>query len=81
MLLEKTNKHLFHYFIPIKVDPVASNLNSNDAFILLNPSDSVLWGGQGASDIEKHGAKQLAEILAVQVSEVTEGEEGGTAAD
>lgn len=69
------------YFIPIKVDPVASNLNSNDVFILVNPSNSVLWVGQGASDVEKYGAKQLAEILGVQVSEVTEGEEGGMATD
>lgn len=69
------------YFIPIKVDPVASNLNANDVFILVNPSNSVLWVGQGASDVEKYGAKQLAEILGVRVSEVTEGEEGGMAAD
>ncbi|KAK2845486.1 hypothetical protein Q7C36_010340 [Tachysurus vachellii] len=60
----------------IEVDPVASNLNSNDVFVLLNPSDSVLWVGQGASDVEKCGAKQLSEILGVQVSEVKEGEEG-----
>ncbi|XP_027018717.2 gelsolin-like isoform X2 [Tachysurus fulvidraco] len=60
----------------IEVDPVASNLNSNDVFVLLNPSDSVLWVGQGASDVEKRGAKQLSEILGVQVSEVKEGEEG-----
>lgn len=67
-------------FVPIKVDPVASNLNSNDVFVLVNPPDSVLWVGQGASDVEKHGAKQLNEILGVQVSEVSEGEEGGMAA-
>lgn len=60
---------------------MASNLNSNDVFVLLNPSDSVLWVGQGASDVEKRGAKQLSEILGVQVSEVKEGEEGGTAAE
>lgn len=65
------------YFIQIKVDPVASNLNSNDAFILLSPSDSVLWVGQGASDVERHGAQQLSEILGVQVSELREGEERG----
>lgn len=60
---------------------MSSNLNSNDAFILLNPSDSVLWVGQGASDVEKHGAQQLGEIFGVQVSKVKEGEEGGTTAD
>lgn len=60
---------------------MASNLNSNDVFVMLSPSDSVLWLGQGSSDVEKLGAKQLSEILRVQVSEVTEGEEGGTAAE
>ncbi|KAL6465324.1 hypothetical protein MHYP_G00254570 [Metynnis hypsauchen] len=60
----------------IEVDAVASNLNSNDAFILVNPSGSVLWVGQGTSDVEKHGAKQLSEILGLEVSEVAEGEEG-----
>lgn len=71
---------LFLYFVPLKVDPVASKLNSNDVFVLLNPSDSVLWVGHGASDVEKLGAKLLSsEILRVPVSEVTEGEEGGMA--
>uniref|UniRef100_A0A3B4D0I2 Gelsolin n=1 Tax=Pygocentrus nattereri TaxID=42514 RepID=A0A3B4D0I2_PYGNA len=60
----------------IEVDAVASNLNSNDAFILVNPSGSMLWVGQGTSDVEKHGAKQLSEILGLEVSEVAEGEEG-----
>lgn len=71
----------FIYFLPIKVDPVASNLNSNDVFLLLNPSDSMLWVGHGASAVEKHGAKKLSETLGVQISEVTEGEEGGMTAD
>ncbi|XP_007239974.3 gelsolin b [Astyanax mexicanus] len=62
----------------VEVDAVASNLNSNDAFILVNPSGSVLWVGKGTSDAEKHGAKQLSEILQVEVSEVVEGEEGDT---
>lgn len=79
VLAEK--RYIYWFFIPIKVDPVASNLNSNDVFILLSPSDSVLWVGQGASDVEKQGAKQLSEILGVQVSEVKEGEEGSTATE
>lgn len=61
----------------MKVDAVASNLNSNDAFVLVSPSGSVLWIGQGVSNTEKHGAKQLGEILGVEISEVAEGEEGG----
>ncbi|XP_062873588.1 gelsolin b [Trichomycterus rosablanca] len=61
----------------IEVDPLASNLNSNDAFVLVNPSGSVLWLGQGSDDVEKHGAKQLREVLGVDVSEVKEGAEDG----
>lgn len=60
---------------------MASSLNSNDAFILLRSTDAVLWVGQGANDVEKLGAKQLGEILGVQVLEVTEGEEEGRLAD
>uniref|UniRef100_A0A8B9GYN4 Gelsolin n=1 Tax=Astyanax mexicanus TaxID=7994 RepID=A0A8B9GYN4_ASTMX len=46
----------------VEVDAVASNLNSNDAFILVNPSGSVLWVGKGTSDAEKHGAKHFCSV-------------------
>ncbi|KAG5281501.1 hypothetical protein AALO_G00072950 [Alosa alosa] len=61
----------------VEVEAVASNLNSNDAFVLVSPSSSVLWAGHGSCDVEQGGAKQLSEILGVELSEVTEGEEGG----
>uniref|UniRef100_A0A3Q3L5K8 Gelsolin n=1 Tax=Mastacembelus armatus TaxID=205130 RepID=A0A3Q3L5K8_9TELE len=43
----------------VELDPVASNLNSNDAFILVTPGSSFMWVGVGASDTEKQGAQQL----------------------
>ena len=61
----------------IQVDTVASNLNSNDAFILVTPGDSFMWVGVGASDTEKQGAQQLCDILGVSTSELSEGGETG----
>uniref|UniRef100_A0A669CQL8 Gelsolin n=1 Tax=Oreochromis niloticus TaxID=8128 RepID=A0A669CQL8_ORENI len=43
----------------VELDAQASNLNSNDAFILVTPGGSFLWVGVGASDTEKQGAQQL----------------------
>lgn len=59
----------------VELDAVASNLNSNDAFVLVTPSGSFLWVGVGASDAEKQGAQQLCDILGVSVSELSEGGE------
>ncbi|XP_036381933.1 gelsolin-like isoform X2 [Megalops cyprinoides] len=59
----------------MEVDAVASNLNSNDAFVLVTPAACFLWAGQGASDTEKGGALQLCDILGVSALEVAEGEE------
>ena len=56
---------------------MASNLNSNDAFILVTPAGSFLWLGVGASDPEKTGAQELCNILGVSASEITEGGESG----
>ncbi|XP_056601712.1 gelsolin b [Triplophysa dalaica] len=61
----------------VEVDAVASSLNSNDALVLVTPSGSKLWMGQGSSDAEKNGAKKLATILGVNLSEIKEGSEGG----
>uniref|UniRef100_A0A7N8WQ59 Gelsolin n=1 Tax=Mastacembelus armatus TaxID=205130 RepID=A0A7N8WQ59_9TELE len=47
----------------VELDPVASNLNSNDAFILVTPGSSFMWVGVGASDTEKQGAQQLCDHL------------------
>uniref|UniRef100_A0AAR2JBP6 Gelsolin n=1 Tax=Pygocentrus nattereri TaxID=42514 RepID=A0AAR2JBP6_PYGNA len=59
----------------VEVDAVASNLNSNDAFILVTPAGSFLWVGVGASDPEKRGAQELCNILGVSASEIGEGAE------
>lgn len=56
---------------------MASSLNSNDAFVLVTPSGSTLWLGQGTSDAEKNGAEKLGSILGVDLSEISEGAEGG----
>lgn len=56
---------------------MSSNLNSNDAFLLVTPGASFVWMGQGASDTEKNGTKQLCDILGVSSSELSEGGETG----
>lgn len=61
----------------MQLDAVSSNLNSNDAFILVTPGGSFQWVGVGASDTEKQGAQQLSDILGVSASELSEGGETG----
>lgn len=61
----------------LQLDASASQLNSNDAFILVTPGGSFLWVGVGASDPEKQGAQQLCDILGVSASELSEGGETG----
>lgn len=56
---------------------MSSNLNSNDAFVLVTPAASFIWVGRGASDTEKRGAQQLCDILGVSASELGEGGEDG----
>lgn len=60
-----------------QLDATASQLNSNDAFVLVTPGGSFLWMGAGASDGEKQGAQQLCNILGVSASEMFEGGESG----
>uniref|UniRef100_A0A8C7KAN1 Gelsolin n=1 Tax=Oncorhynchus kisutch TaxID=8019 RepID=A0A8C7KAN1_ONCKI len=59
----------------IEVDAAASNLNSNDVFVLVTPASSFIWVGKGTSDSEKHGAQKLSDLLGVSASELAEGEE------
>lgn len=61
----------------VQLDAMSSQLNSNDAFILVTPGGSFLWVGVGASDTEKQGAQQLCGILGVSASELPEGGETG----
>lgn len=66
-----------HVFLTSQVDVMASQLNSNDVFVLVTPGGSFLWMGAGASDREKQGAQQLCDILGVSASEIFEGGESG----
>ncbi|XP_075435078.1 gelsolin isoform X2 [Ascaphus truei] len=59
----------------VEVDAVASNLNSNDAYVLKTPSAAYQWIGQGSSDAEKRGAKELLNILGASGSQIAEGRE------
>uniref|UniRef100_A0A8C6WJK7 Gelsolin n=1 Tax=Neogobius melanostomus TaxID=47308 RepID=A0A8C6WJK7_9GOBI len=59
----------------VEVDAASSNLNSNDAFVLVSPGGCFLWLGQGACDTEKQGALQLCDILGVSGTELAEGGE------
>ncbi|KAM4719940.1 gelsolin a isoform 2-T2 [Anableps anableps] len=60
----------------VELDVAASNLNSNDAFVLVTPDGTSLWVGVGASDTEKQAAQQLCSILGVSASsELSEGGE------
>lgn len=62
---------------PTQLDAAASQLNSNDAFVLVTPGGTFQWVGVGASDTEKQGAQQLCGILGVSASELSEGGESG----
>ncbi|XP_053328752.1 gelsolin isoform X2 [Spea bombifrons] len=59
----------------IEVDAAASNLNSNDAFVLKTPSSAYLWIGQGSSEAEKRGGQELLNVLGASASEIAEGGE------
>uniref|UniRef100_A0A672JTY3 Gelsolin n=1 Tax=Salarias fasciatus TaxID=181472 RepID=A0A672JTY3_SALFA len=59
----------------VELDAAASNLNSNDAFVLVTPGGAFTWVGVGASDPEKQGAQQLCGILGVSAADVSEGGE------
>ena len=63
--------------VSMQLDVAASNLNSNDVFVLVTPGGCFMWGGVGASDTEKQGAQQLCDILGVSASELSEGGESG----
>uniref|UniRef100_A0A8C5BKG5 Scinderin like b n=1 Tax=Gadus morhua TaxID=8049 RepID=A0A8C5BKG5_GADMO len=57
--------------------PCASNLNTNDVFVLKAPDATVVWQGLGASEEEVAAAKHVVDALGGSVSNVTEGKEPG----
>ncbi|XP_029466978.1 gelsolin isoform X1 [Rhinatrema bivittatum] len=59
----------------IELEATASNLNSNDVFVLKTSAAAYVWVGQGSSAAEKRGAQALLSILGVQASSIAEGRE------
>lgn len=55
----------------------ASNLNTNDAFVLKSPGGLFVWKGVGASDEEMAAAKHVVAFLGGSPNSVTEGREPG----
>lgn len=64
-----------------QVDPSASNLNTNDVFVLKSPSALYVWRGQGANDEEMEAAKHVVSFLGGSPSHVSENKEPGGCAD
>uniref|UniRef100_A0A8C5CA62 Scinderin like b n=1 Tax=Gadus morhua TaxID=8049 RepID=A0A8C5CA62_GADMO len=61
--------------VEVRVHPCASNLNTNDVFVLKAPDATVVWQGLGASEEEVAAAKHVVDALGGSVSNVTEGKE------
>ncbi|KAM9322115.1 scinderin like b [Pholidichthys leucotaenia] len=59
----------------VEVEATASNLNSNDAFVLKTPNSLFVWKGVGASDEEIDAAKHVVGFLGGSPSQVSEGKE------
>ncbi|XP_053529670.1 scinderin like b [Ictalurus punctatus] len=59
----------------VEVKPCASNLNSNDVFVLKSPDSLFVWRGVGASEEEVKGAKFVVSFLGGKPTDVTEGKE------
>ncbi|KAF6730771.1 Gelsolin [Oryzias melastigma] len=59
----------------VEVDPSASNLNTNDVFVLKSPSALYVWRGQGANDEEMEAAKHVVSFLGGSPSHVSENKE------
>uniref|UniRef100_A0AAQ5X442 Gelsolin-like domain-containing protein n=1 Tax=Amphiprion ocellaris TaxID=80972 RepID=A0AAQ5X442_AMPOC len=59
----------------VEVEPTASNLNTNDVFVLKSPKALYVWRGVGASDEEMTAAKHVVGFLGGTVTQVSEGKE------
>nr|AFQ38973.1 scinderin-like protein [Paralichthys olivaceus] len=59
----------------VEVVACASNLNTNDVFVLKSPSAMMVWRGMGASDEEAAAAKHVVSFLGGSASQVSEGKE------
>nr|XP_057923577.1 scinderin like b isoform X1 [Doryrhamphus excisus] len=59
----------------VEVDVSATNLNTNDVFVLKSPGGLFVWRGVGASDDEMQAAKHVVSFLGGNASSVSEGKE------
>lgn len=61
----------------VQVAEVPASLNSGDCFVLLTPEIAYIWYGEGANDLERATAKNVAALLQKnrQLVEVQEGAE------
>ncbi|XP_061878252.1 scinderin like b [Entelurus aequoreus] len=59
----------------VEVQVSASNLNTNDVFVLKSPGGLFVWRGVGASDDEMQAAKHVVSFLGGSASSVSEGKE------
>lgn len=60
-----------------QVEASASNLNTNDVFVLKSSNALFVWRGTGASDEEMEAAKHVVGFLGGSPSQVSEGKESG----
>ncbi|PWA13977.1 hypothetical protein CCH79_00017028, partial [Gambusia affinis] len=59
----------------VEVEASASNLNTNDVFVLKYPKGLFVWRGVGASEEEMNAAKHIVGFLGGSPSNVSEGKE------
>lgn len=64
------------HFSP-QVEAIASNLNTNDVFVLKSAKGLFVWRGVGASDEEMAAAKSVVDFLGGSPTPVSEGKEPG----
>uniref|UniRef100_A0A3Q2DR80 Scinderin like b n=1 Tax=Cyprinodon variegatus TaxID=28743 RepID=A0A3Q2DR80_CYPVA len=61
----------------VEVEASASNLNTNDVFVLKSPKGLFVWRGVGASEEEMNAAKHVVGFLGGSPNNVSEGKEPG----
>lgn len=73
--------HLLPVCLPVhyvfQAEASASNLNTNDVFVLKSPNALFVWRGVGASDEEMEAAKHVVGFLGGSATHLSEGKESG----
>ncbi|XP_074544495.1 scinderin like b [Halichoeres trimaculatus] len=64
-----------HFSRGVEVEPTASNLNTNDTFVLKSLSKLFVWKGVGASSEEMDAAQHVVKVLGGSATQVAEGKE------